>query len=46
MPELPEVEAARQKIRKVAEGQRITKIQVLGDTIVFDNVAPTTFAKK
>lgn len=46
MPELPEVESARQKIIKVAQGQRIKAIQVLGDTIVFANVAPVTFAKK
>lgn len=46
MPELPEVESARQKIKNVAQGQRIRAIQTLGDTIVFDNVAPTTFAKK
>lgn len=46
MPELPEVESARRKIAAVAENQRITSIQTLGDTIVFDNVAPRSFAKK
>ncbi|MBL90378.1 MAG: hypothetical protein CMH56_01010 [Myxococcales bacterium] len=46
MPELPEVESARQKIQTVAKGQRIRAIQTLGDTIVFENVAPATFAKK
>jgi formamidopyrimidine-DNA glycosylase len=46
MPELPEVETARKKITAIATGQVIQKIQVLGDTIVFSNVAPTAFAKK
>ena len=46
MPELPEVESARQKIASIAEGQRIRNIQTLGDTIVFENTAPRTFAQK
>ena len=46
MPELPEVETARKNIAAIATGQVIQKIQVLGDTIVFSNIAPTAFAKK
>ena len=46
MPELPEVESARKKIARIAENQRIRSIQTLGDTIVFENVAPKTFAQK
>jgi formamidopyrimidine-DNA glycosylase len=40
MPELPEVEAARQTARRVAVGRRIVRVWCADDPIVFDRVSP------
>jgi formamidopyrimidine-DNA glycosylase len=40
VPELPEVEAARRAVQKVATGRRIVEAHVADDPIVFEGVAP------
>ena len=45
MPELPEVEAARALIQRVARGRRITSVQCAPDSIVFEGVSPARFAR-
>ena len=45
MPELPEVEAARALIQRVARGRRITSVRCAPDSIVFDGVSPARFAR-
>src|SRR5512147_2829385 len=45
MPELPEVEAARRAVHKVAAGRRIVEAYVADDPIVFEGVAPARFRR-
>jgi len=45
MPELPEVEAARRVVHKVAAGRRIVEAHVADDPIVFEGVAPARFRR-
>jgi len=45
MPELPEVEAARALIQRVARGRRIASVQCAPDSIVFEGVSPARFAR-
>src|SRR5512146_3140620 len=45
MPELPEVEAARRAVHKVAAGRRIVEAHVADDPIVFEGVAPARFRR-
>mgnify|MGYP006353516611 CR=1 FL=1 len=45
MPELPEVEAARALIQRVARGRRITSVQCAPDPLVFEGVSPARFAR-
>ena len=40
MPELPEVEAARRVIQRVALGRRIVAVRCADDRIVFQGVSP------
>src|SRR4030095_3258425 len=45
MPELPEVEAARALLQRVARGRRITAVRCARDAIVFEGVSPARFAR-
>ncbi|GJN88697.1 hypothetical protein Rhopal_001663-T1 [Rhodotorula paludigena] len=44
MPELPEVEAARKKLEKLAQGKRIKTVQTNEDSIVFSGTTHANFA--
>lgn len=46
MPELPEVETSRRLLERHLEGETISRVAVADDRIVFDGVAPRTFARK
>ncbi|MFG0317163.1 MAG: DNA-formamidopyrimidine glycosylase family protein [Planctomycetota bacterium JB042] len=46
MPELPEVERARRVLERVAVGRTIVRVDVDDDRIVYDGVAPRTFAAR
>ncbi len=45
MPELPEVEAARQTAERVAKGRRIVGVEVRPDPILFEGVPPERFRR-
>jgi formamidopyrimidine-DNA glycosylase len=45
MPELPEVEAARRLLARVAVGRRVAAVWCAEDTIVFEGAAPARFAR-
>ena len=45
MPELPECERGRRILERVVVGRTITRVIAEDDTIVFDGVAPQTFAR-
>ena len=45
MPELPEVETVCRVIRHALEGKRITRVEVVPDSIVFSRLAPRTVEK-
>ncbi|PYN70423.1 MAG: formamidopyrimidine-DNA glycosylase, partial [Candidatus Rokuibacteriota bacterium] len=40
MPELPEVEAARRVIERVAVGRRVVEVRCADDRIVFQGASP------
>ena len=42
MPELPEVETVCRLMRRAFQGKRITRIEIVRDSIVFSGVAPKT----
>jgi len=46
MPELPEVETSRREVTRAAKGHIIENVFVSDDRIVFDGIAPRTFANK
>jgi len=46
MPELPEVEARRKAAEQVLRGRRIEAVAAAEDRIVFEGVAPRTFARR
>jgi formamidopyrimidine-DNA glycosylase len=45
MPELPEVETVCRVMRRALQGQRITRVEVVPDAIVFSGVAPKAIEK-
>jgi formamidopyrimidine-DNA glycosylase len=45
MPELPEVETVCRVMRRALVGKRITRVEVVRDTIVFSGLAPATLEK-
>ncbi|HET9957821.1 MAG TPA: DNA-formamidopyrimidine glycosylase family protein [Polyangiaceae bacterium] len=45
MPELPEVETACRTIRHALQGQRITHVEVVRDSLVFGTATPKTIEK-
>jgi formamidopyrimidine-DNA glycosylase len=45
MPELPEVEAARHLVRRVAVGRRIVAVRCADDSIVYEGVTPARFRR-
>ncbi len=45
MPELPEVEAARIAVRRLARGRRITAVRCADDPIVYEGVTPARFRR-
>jgi formamidopyrimidine-DNA glycosylase len=45
MPELPEVETVCRVIRRALQGQRITRVEVARDAIVFGGLAPKAIEK-
>ncbi|KAK4702384.1 formamidopyrimidine-DNA glycosylase, partial [Phenoliferia sp. Uapishka_3] len=44
MPELPEVEAARERLERLAKGKRISHVSAEEDSIVFSGVTHASFA--
>ncbi|THH30183.1 hypothetical protein EUX98_g4001 [Antrodiella citrinella] len=46
MPELPEVERAKELVRTVATGKTISRVDTTEDTIVFSGISHTDFAKE
>jgi formamidopyrimidine-DNA glycosylase len=45
MPELPEVEAARRVLERVAVGRRLTSVRCADDPIVFEGLTPARFRR-
>ncbi len=45
MPELPEVEAARRTVERVAVGRRIVRVRCADDPLVFERVPATRFRR-
>jgi formamidopyrimidine-DNA glycosylase len=45
VPELPEVEAARIALRRLAVGRRIVGVQCVNDPIVYEGLAPARFRR-